>query len=276
MAEKRGIEILYRVYRVKGREEAKIIEEGQEYWRFNDSEREEMVTQDAMVCESREKFKELIKEMYGEGVKFRASRQYTEGQIYCVIIGELAYDGERYFNTVEYECAQCGKKVKGSYRCGNKISEWDIRRNLGGDFDRYNKLNFCSGQCMQNFYNKERLKYADEFGGENCWIERGDFARPGIVGCIYKISKKGSGEFYVGQTIHNPIFRWGQHLKGGRFDIEDIEDYKFEVLEIVRRGGNILEREKHWIQKCYREAPEKSLNIMCTAGLEQFKMEEVQ
>ena len=63
--------------------------------------------------------------------------------------------------------------------------------------------------------------------------------------------------------MYAPIFRWGQHLKTDRFPISNIIDYKFEVLEIVPKSENILEREKYHIQKCYNENPDKSLNIMC-------------
>ena len=48
----------------------------------------------------------------------------------------------------------------------------------------------------------------------------------------------------------------------------DRVDYQFEVIEIVPQSENILEREKYHIQRCYKENPEKSLNIMCTANLE--------
>lgn len=88
-----------------------------------------------------------------------------------------------------------------------------------------------------------------------------------VAGYIYKISKKSTGEFYIGQTMYAPVFRWGQHLKTDRFPIENITDYKFEVIEIVPKTKNILEREKYYIQKFYKENPEKSLNIMCTANI---------
>ena len=54
-------------------------------------------------------------------------------------------------------------------------------------------------------------------------------------------------------------------------------DYKFEVIEIVPKTENILEREKYYIQKFYKENPEKSLNIMCTANIntEQIQFDEV-
>ena len=42
------------------------------------------------------------------------------------------------------------------------------------------------------------------------------------------------------------------------------------------KNENILEREKYYIQKFYKENSEKSLNIMCTANLnpEQLQFEE--
>lgn len=263
------VEILYRIYRVREKESERNQFGEVEYF-------DELVCQEAMVCESREKFKEIMQDLYGAGLKFRASKKYEANTVYCVIIGELSYDQERYFNFVEYECACCGKKVRGLYKCENKLSDYDIKFQLGSEYKKYRKLNFCSGRCASLFLTEESRKYKDENDGENCWITREDFKREGVVGYVYKITRKSTGEFYVGQTVYNPIFRWGQHLKGGRFDIKNIEDYKFEVIEIVRTGESLLEREKHWIQKCYREAPEKSLNIMCTAGLEQFKMEEIE
>lgn len=48
---------------------------------------------------------------------------------------------------------------------------------------------------------------------------------------------------------------------------KDFEFSLFEVIEIVPPGCNILEREKYWIQKFYKDNPEKSLNMMCTKGV---------
>lgn len=104
------------------------------------------------------------------------------------------------------------------------------------------------------------------------------FTEANTAGYIYKITKKSTGEFYVGQTIYVPVFRWGQHLKTERFDIKNILDYQFEVIEIVPKGENILEREKYWIQKMYLENPALSLNISCTANLNpnQLRLEGVE
>lgn len=99
------------------------------------------------------------------------------------------------------------------------------------------------------------------------WISENSFDNSTQAGYIYLITKKSTGQFYVGQTSYVPIFRWGQHLKTERFPVENIEDYTFEVLEIVPTGENILEREKHWIQEMYKSDPELSLNIACTKNI---------
>ncbi len=54
----------------------------------------------------------------------------------------------------------------------------------------------------------------------------------------------------------------------GTCTLDILKDYIFETIEIVSKSDNILEREKYWIQKCYKEKPHKSLNIMCTANID--------
>ena len=126
-------------------------------------------------------------------------------------------------------------------------------------------LRFCSHKCKQVYESRERNKIRPN-DDEEFYITKDMFSGK-VSGYIYKISKKSTGEFYIGQTMYAPVFRWGQHLKTERFPIENITDYRFEVIEIVPLGCNILEREKYWIQKFYRDNPEKSLNIMCTANI---------
>lgn len=67
--------------------------------------------------------------------------------------------------------------------------------------------------------------------------------------------------------MYVPIFRWGEHLHTDRFPLKDISDYQFEVITPVYKGQNILEVEKSYIQSCYIENPEKSLNIAGTKNL---------
>ena len=136
-----------------------------------------------------------------------------------------------------------------------------------GQFDKYSNVKFCGYRCRENFVEREKKKLFDEGYIDESFITRDSFSCADISGYIYKISKKSTGEFYIGQTKYVPIFRWGQHLKTERFDVKNILDYQFEVIEVVPKSENILEREKHWIQALYMENPETSLNISCTAGL---------
>lgn len=264
---KKMLEVIYRIYQVDN-EETRISHCG-----FNTE-----LTMDCKICESREHFKELIRAEYGENIKFANSKKLKLGDLYCIIIGEHCYNTERYFNKIEYVCAECGSKVIGYVNKFDFLSNWEIKDELCNQFDKYADLKFCSYRCKQNFIKKERAKCLDDGLIDESFITRNDFRRDDIAGYIYKISKKSTGEFYVGQTIYLPIFRWGQHLKTDRFDMKGILDYQFEVIEIVPKNENILEREKYYIQKFYKENPEKSLNIACTAkvAVNQIEMSEVE
>ena len=66
----------------------------------------------------------------------------------------------------------------------------------------------------------------------------------------------------MGQTKYIPIFRWGQHLKTDRFKINNIEDYRFEVLEVVKDRNILSEREAYWINEKKSKNPKLSLNVV--------------
>ena len=53
-----------------------------------------------------------------------------------------------------------------------------------------------------------------------------------------------------------------------RFPEDKIDDYVFEVLEIVPKGKNILDVEKEYIQESYKKDPNKSLNISNTKNID--------
>ena len=138
--------------------------------------------------------------------------------------------------------------------------------------EEYKEKHFCCSKCYYDYLEKEKNKLKLERGdevNESLWISQDMFSNKDIAGYIYKITKKSTGEFYIGQTCHIPIFRWGQHLKTYRFPTEHIDDYTFEVLEIVPKGGkNILEVEKEYIQESYKKNPDKSLNISNTKNID--------
>lgn len=264
---KKMLEILYRIYEVADEETAKINRELDigfgVYSSTSKAENIELLM-DCLICDSREQFKEIIKAEYGENIAFRYSKKMKAGELYCIIIGEHCYNTERYFNKTSFECDCCGATVEGYFNKSIHFSDWEINCHLFG-IQEYAEKRFCSNRCKTVYEDKElaRLRPDDD---QEFYVSRDMFTED-INGYVYKISKKSTGEFYVGQTKYAPVFRWGQHLKTWRFPIKDITDYKFEVIEIVPKMTNILEREKHWIQTLYKENPEKSLNIACTAGL---------
>lgn len=261
------LEVIYRIYQVADKE--KEPENGCYFWGVSSNIE---LTMDCKICESREHFKELIREEYGE-IPFRNSKKLNTGDLYCIIIGEHCWNTERYFNRIEYTCACCGCKVTGYIDKSHRIEDYEVKNELCNQLDKYGDLRFCSHKCKEHFIQRERKKCLDEGLIDESFITKDTFRRNDIAGYIYKISKKSTGEFYIGQSIYLPIFRWGQHLKTDRFNINGILDYQFEVIEVVPITENILEREKYYIQKYYKEDPEKSLNIMCTANIDANQIE---
>lgn len=260
------LEIIYRIYQVANEEtKQKNLENGFDYGFYSSTSKAQNIEllMDCLICDTREQFKEIIRSQYGENIAFRYSKKLVAGDLYCIIIGEHCYNTEKYFNKITFKCDHCGATIETYYSRPICFSDYEIKHSFFG-IQEYGKKRFCSEKCKYDFKKKEleRLHPDDE---HEFFISR-DMFNEEITGYIYKISKKSTGEFYVGQTIYAPVFRWGQHLKTTRFPIANITDYKFEVLEIVKKGENILEREKHYIQTLYKENPDKSLNIMCVKG----------
>jgi hypothetical protein len=263
------LEILYRIYQVPFKEEIEKIKEDNKnfnspsFYSGLSKENNIEIAMDCLICDNREQFKDIIRASYGIDIRFSYSRKYSEGTYYCIIIGEHCYNTEKYFNKLEYFCDNCKAKVT-TYNHPIRFGNYDINHTFYG-IDEYKDKQFCSDFCKSSYVEKE-LKRIRPDNDKEFFITRDMFSES-VAGYIYKISKRSTGEFYIGQTIYAPIFRWGQHLKTERFDIKNILDYIFEVIEIVPMSENILEREKYYIQKFYKENPDKSLNIMQTANI---------
>lgn len=265
------LEILYRIYQVATEEERKRnLELDLNFGIFSSTSKCENneLLMDCLICDSREQFKEIMKSEYGENISFKYSKKLKEGDVYCIIIGEHCYDTEKYFNKVTFKCDHCGSEVTTYVRKPIYIDDWTIKRDLC-NIQEYSLRRFCCPMCRDQYVKKEiaRMKSENSDYLEESYITRDAFTNENLAGYIYKITKKATGEFYVGQTVYLPIFRWGQHLKTDRFKVDNILDYQFETIELVPKGTNLLEREKYWIQKCYVENPEKSLNISQTIEL---------
>lgn len=263
------LEILYRIYEVADEQTAsRNLEVDRSLGIFSSTSKAENIEllMDCKICDSREQFKNIIRFEYGPSIAFAFRKgKLKAGSLYCVIIGEHCYNTERYFNKVMFKCDYCGSSVTTYIKHSIMFDNYEINHFLFNIQDYKNKK-FCCEHCKHEYLERERqnLKPDDE---NEFWVSKDMFTQQNVQGYIYKITKKSTDEFYVGQTQYAPVFRWGQHLKTERFHISGILDYKFEVIEIVPKDAKILEREKYWIQKLYLENPSKSLNIACTANL---------
>lgn len=242
------LEIIYRIYEIEQKFE------------YGFDKREHLM--DCIICNDRNHFKELIRENYGNEILFRYSKKLQVGDLYCVIIAENCYNTERYFTRVKCKCDNCKIDMTSEIDRFIVLNDWEIEHDLFG-IEEYKNKKFCSHNCKNEYIGKEikRIRPNEE---QQFYISRDMFTED-INGYIYKITKKSTGEFYIGQTMYAPVFRWGQHLKTDRFNINNILDYQFETLYIVPKNENILEVEKRYIQEYYKKYPELSLNIACTS-----------
>lgn len=268
------LEILYRIYRVRSEDEIQQLNDrDKEYYGIYPSISKVMneeVLENVCICDDREQFKSMIRDIWGKDIRFTYSKKLKADDHYCVIIGEHCYDTEKYFNKIGFTCAYCGAKVTTYLKKHIQLSNWDIQNHLY-NIEEYKNKCFCTEKCKHQYLENEQRKLQAERNDDvntAMWVSQEMFHRDDISGYIYKISKKSTGEFYIGQTVHIPIFRWGQHLKTDRFYQDNINDYVFEVLEIVPKSKNILEVEKQYIQENYKKNPEKSLNISNTKNID--------
>lgn len=271
------LEVIYRIYQVADSVESDRIENAFAELGFYSSTSQACnieLLMDCCVCDSRDHFKSIIRDTYGKDIPFRYSKKLSPGDLYCIIIGEHCYNKDRYFNRLEFVCDHCGAKITTYVGKPITFDNWELSRDLYG-IEGYSSKRFCSGKCKSDFLKEEKKKIAPGDQDHFC-VDKEGFKKiqdESIIGYIYKITKKSTGEFYVGQTMYVPIFRWGEHLHTERFPLSCIEDYQFEVLAKVKSGENILEVEKSYIQSQYLMNPEKSLNISGTQNLRKGESE---
>lgn len=249
--------ILYRVY-----------EKDDENTRFYGNH-DNIINQEVCICDSREQFKDIMRSMYGPDIKFANSKKLSKGALYIIVISENCYNVEEYVAVEDCKCAYCNRDFKTTPRrkikLGNLWSLSKVCEELSASRTaELTNMSFCSEYCrMQK--EKELEKEFRDFAEEHDilpdeYICRESFSQ--FSGYIYKITKKSTGEFYIGQTKYNPIFRWGQHLKTLRFDMKNIDDYIFEVIEKVPNDFTSLHtRESYWINKGIEENHDLCLNL---------------
>lgn len=257
------LEVIYRIYEVLDKN-ATPDYTGLQYYGCSNKE----IVMDCKIVDNREQFKSIIKEEYGNDIKFRNSKNLKPGDLYCIIIGEHCYNTENYFVKITSKCSYCGCKLEGYFK-PIRFDNYELDRQLYGiDKELYDKEMFCSHTCKNNRLNylKEKLsKDTDRLENADIWVDKSLFSESQssnkIIGYIYKITKRSTGEFYIGETTYVPIFRWGQHLITERFPLSNIEDYIFEVIDTVYEGTNIFDVESKYIKEYYNKYPDLSLNI---------------
>ena len=95
------LEILYRVYRTLSDEERTEQQKECENDDFGlgysySFARNEEITMDCYLCETRDEFKAHIRDVYGPDTKFANSKKFPPNTYYCIIIGEHCWNTEKY------------------------------------------------------------------------------------------------------------------------------------------------------------------------------------
>jgi hypothetical protein len=236
----------YRIYEVGGERQESV-------WGL--SQPRTLIEQNTLVVDSYEMFKETIQEIYGN-IKYRRSNSMDDGDLYCVVVTKSKNEKDFERNQVhEVTCDHCGKEFLYHHRFKPK-SIIDVRhRDI---INSYRSFDYCCTECRDVHYKKLHAEFIEANDGlnPNEFIDRDSYT----WGCIYIITKKRSGEIYIGQTNSLPIFRWGQHLKTERFPMSEIEDYKFEILEVVHDLSTITEIEAKYIKEYAERFPGLILN----------------
>lgn len=96
------LEILYRIYEVAA--DGEIVKNETFGIESISKVCNHEIAMDCTVCDSRDQFKQLMRECYGGDIKFAYNRKYPPGTMYCIIIGEHCYSTDAYFVKHEYTC----------------------------------------------------------------------------------------------------------------------------------------------------------------------------
>ena len=197
--------IIYRIYQIT-----------------NDNSIRKIITQDVMMVNNKEEFKECIKLTYGEDIKFKHTKDLKTGDIFVSIISYDCYNAEEYVRVDDFVCANCNQTFKENKHHLKKGIYWGLERICKPLYDeRIKELEqnvYCCSRCEREHNEKLKEEFTN-FAKENnilseFWVDRYEtFSNNDCYGYIYLITKKSTGEFYVGQTNAVPMFRWVQHLK---------------------------------------------------------------
>ena len=241
----------------------------------------EIITQDVMEVKEKDDFKNAIKLIYGDDIKFKNNKNVQPGDLFISIISYDCENPEDYLNTMKCTCDYCKNEFITRPLKLRKFGNYELRHLFETNpelFEKYKfeleSKKFCSQKCLIYSWREYGDLFAKDYIAKNGFINQWVYRESSFndSGYIYMITKKSTGEFYVGKTNALPMFRWVQHLKTDRFPQENITDYKFEVLEKYKE--KMTERETHWINKMHDTHPSNlCLNIVIPE--EKIKLEDL-
>ena len=166
------LEIIYRIYEVLDDETKLELAKASTYF-YGDRNKE--LVMDCKLVDSREQFKSIIKDEYGDNIKFRNSKNLKPGDLYCIIIGEHCYTTERYFIKYKGSCAYCNCKLEG-YFTPLRFDNYELKSVLYNvDVEKYSKEAFCSHECRNRRLKELKnliTKDSDKLENSNVWIDK--------------------------------------------------------------------------------------------------------
>ena len=238
----------YKIYEVGGKVDYTI---------YGESKPRTLVDFGHTMVDNHDMFREHIKLTYGDSIKFARNKKMVDGDLYCTVINKRSNERNNDLLTLyRVECDYCGTSIMyheyEKYRVGKlNFKHWKLKDNQN--------YNYCNSDCCNKHFELLNNKNIEKNDGVDVtkWIDRDNSKYDGY---IYMITKKSSGEFYIGQTNSLPIFRWAQHLDTKRFPLDEIEDYKFEILEVVKDKSQLNKIELNYIKDYAMKYPRLILN----------------
>ena len=181
---------------------------------------------DVIEADDKKQARALIESEYNKKLPIKVSKKDRDNTDYLLWLTELKETDYKYNHLLnENVCPICDNKF-------TILAKYQMNDHSGSTF--------CSEECKQR-NDEERANFSELHRRKEV---------------IYKITNKLNNKCYVGQTCNTVTFRWFQHLYQNnngntKFYKElssvSIENWTFEVIEIVQPGHNIYEREQYWI-----------------------------
>lgn len=184
----------------------------------------------------KKKAKLIIEDDYGRQFPLRVLKKDLEHNHYLLSIREIKEGDDRTRSL--FDVVQC-KQCESGFRQIDLYNDHN-QRNKGAEF--------CSDECRQEHYNKNRTVRPD-ISGNNQPV-------------IYQIYNNKTGMSYIGKTTQVFTLRWYQHFyQGGDSKFHtaisgsDLMDWEFKIVDVIDTSNAkdpdkfIANREQFWIDE---------------------------